>query len=86
MFFSECYSDHGTINIPQIASKIFVTQCFFADHLNHKIATKIICRTLSANHFLTMDTLIEKLCNYVFRLSGFPDLSGEVFFITFKFS
>ena len=37
----------------------------------------------------TMDTLVEKLsncCDYFSRLSGFPDLSGEVFLITFKFS
>ena len=35
-----------------------------------------------------MDTLVEKLsncCDYFLRLSGFPDLSGQVFLITFKF-
>ena len=37
----------------------------------------------------TMDALVEKLskcCDYFSRLSGFPDLSGKVFLITFKFS
>ena len=37
----------------------------------------------------TMGTLIEKLsncCDYFLRLSGFPDLSGKVFLITFQFS
>ena len=32
--------------------------------------------------------VVEKLlncCDYFFRLSGFPDLSGEVLLITFKF-
>ena len=36
-----------------------------------------------------MDTLVEKIsncCNYFSRLSGFLDLSGKVFLITFKFS
>ena len=36
-----------------------------------------------------MDTLVEKLsnrCDYFSRLSGFPDLSGKEFLITFKFS
>ena len=34
-----------------------------------------------------MSTLVEKLsncCNYFLRLSGFLDLSGKVFMITFK--
>ena len=34
-----------------------------------------------------MDTLVEKLsncCDYILRLSGFPDLSGKVLLITFK--
>ena len=37
----------------------------------------------------TMDTLVEKLlncCHCFLTLSGFPDLSGKVFLITFKFS
>ena len=32
-----------------------------------------------------MDTLVEKLANcinYFWRLSGFPDLSGKVFFLS----
>ena len=36
-----------------------------------------------------MDTLVEKLskcCDYFLRLSGFPDLSGKIFLITFKYS
>ena len=36
-----------------------------------------------------MGTLVEKLSNcynYFLRLSGFPDLSGKVFLIPFKFS
>ena len=36
-----------------------------------------------------MGTLVENLsncCHYFLRLSGFPDLSGKVFLITFKFS
>ena len=36
-----------------------------------------------------MYTLVEELSNcseYSLRLSGFPDLFGEVFLITFKFS
>ena len=35
-----------------------------------------------------MATLVEKLsncCDYILRLSGFPDLSGEAFLIAFKF-
>ena len=37
----------------------------------------------------TMDTLVEKLsncCDYFLRVSRFPDLSGKVFLVTFKFS
>ena len=37
----------------------------------------------------TMGTLVEKLLNcfdYFLRLSGFPDLSGKEFLMTFKFS
>ena len=36
-----------------------------------------------------MDKKTKKLlncCTYFLRLSGFPDLSGKVFLITFKFS
>ena len=36
-----------------------------------------------------MGTLVKKLfnsCNYFLWLLGFPDLSGNVFLITFKFS
>ena len=37
----------------------------------------------------TMGILVKKLsncCHYFLRLSGFPDISGKVFLITFKFS
>ena len=36
-------------NICQVASNTFATQCFFTDHLNHKIVNKTTCRTPSAN-------------------------------------
>ena len=36
-------------NVFQIASKTFATQCFFTDHLNHKIMNKKTCRTPLAN-------------------------------------
>ena len=29
----------------EIASKIFATQCFLTDHLEHKVVNKITCRT-----------------------------------------
>ena len=35
--------------ISKIDSKIFTTQCFFIDHLNHKTVNKTTSRTPSAN-------------------------------------
>ena len=34
-------------NIFQTVTKIFVTQCFYTDHLNNKIENKANCRTPS---------------------------------------
>ena len=62
-----------------LVSQIFTTQCFFTDHLKYK----------TVNNSATMRTLVEKLRNwddYFLRLSGFPDVFGEAFLITFKFS
>ena len=36
-------------NVSQIASETFARQCFFTDHLNHKIVNKTTCRKPSAN-------------------------------------
>ena len=36
-------------NIYQIVDKIFSTQCFFTDHLNHEIVNKRPCGTSSVN-------------------------------------
>ena len=54
---------------------------FSNDHLKHKTINKTTCTMSSA--------LVEELSNcydYFLRLSGFPDLFGKVFLITFKFS
>ena len=69
--------------------KIFDTQCFFNDYLNYKTANETTYRTPSVNPCPTMDLLDEKIWNcgnYFLRFSGFSDLSGKVFLITFKFS
>ena len=71
-------------NISQIAHQNFATQCFFAGHLNHKTVNR------TCTHIIpTMGTLAEKLsnyCDYFFRFSGFHNVSGKVFLISFKFS
>ena len=36
-------------NVSQIASETFARQCFFTDHLNHKIVNKTTCRKPPAN-------------------------------------
>ena len=73
--------------ISQITIKTFATQCFFVDHLNHKIVNKATCRTHSANPRQTWSH--EKLsicCDYFLMLSEFPDLSSKIFLIFFKIS
>ena len=36
-------------NLSQIPCKIFATQCFFTDHLKHKLVDKTTCRVPSAH-------------------------------------
>ena len=71
-------------NISQIAHHTFATQCFVTGHLNHKTVNR------TCTHIIpTMGTLAEKhsnYCDYFFRFSGFHNLSGKVFLISFKFS
>ena len=57
---------------------------FFTDHLNQNIVNKTTCRTPSANPRQLWTHLLKSF-RYFSRLSGFPDLSGKVFF-TFKFN
>ena len=63
--------------------------CLFTDPLNQKTVNKTICRTPSANPCQLWAHLLESfpvLAIVFFSLSGFPDLSGKVFSITFKSS
>ena len=45
-------------NRSEIAGKIFVTQCFLTDHLNHKILNKRSLNTFS-KYLPTMCTLVK---------------------------
>ena len=50
---------------------------------------KSLSNSLEFKYSPTMCTLVEKLSNcygYFFKLSGFPDLFGKAFLMTFKFS
>ena len=69
------------------ASKGFATFCFFTDHLNHKIMNKTTCRTTTANPSQLWTHLKSfRTVDYFSRFSGLPDLSGNIFLTTFKFS
>ena len=76
-------------NLSEITCKIFATQCFFNDHLKHKTVNKTTCRIPSAKSSPIMCMLVEELSycyDYFLRLSGFLNLFGKIFLITFKFS
>ena len=44
------------------------------------------CPQQILNNYGHFSGKLSTCCDYIFRLSGFPDLSGKVFLITFKFS
>ena len=48
-------------NVSKIPCKIFDTQCFFTDHLEHKTVNKTTCRTPLANPRQFICTLVEEL-------------------------
>ena len=60
-------------NICQIAGKIFATQCFFTDRLNHKIVNKTTCRTPSANPCQLQTHQLESFGTVAIILQGFQD-------------
>ena len=71
-----------------VTSKIFATQCFFADHLKHKTVNKTTCRMSSANPHQLYKHIREPFNYYdnFLKFSGFAGLFDKVFMINFKFS
>ena len=70
-------------------TKIFGIQRSFTDHLRHKSVSKTTCRAPSANpHQLFANELksFPAIIVIFLKLSGFSDLLGKVFLITFKFT
>ena len=82
---------YNHFHISKVFCKVFTVKDLFTDHLNHKIVNKATCRTfsanLSANHQLCVHWFKSFSTAIVFlRFSGFSDLFGKVFLITFGFS
>ena len=83
-------------NVSQIASETFARQCFFTDHLNHKIVNKTTCRKPSANPhqlwkqlksfrtvviiFLAFQDFLIYLAKYFWSLLSSPNLITQQYF------